>query len=190
MVFPYIMPTQHLDADQLRRALHALAAALPASHAGDLVLIGGAAGVLSGELPANRLTVDVDVIEANPPEILDLCCHHAPGVSLALGISASWFDATACTLQHTMLDGWRDRTQSVGRFGALHVRAVGRLDLIALKLLAGRERDLADVAELRVTSDECVVLAESLPRLLTRGASPDSVSAAISLARSLGGNRG
>jgi len=89
-----------------------------------------------------------------------------------------------------MLDGWRDRTQSVGRFGALHVRAVGRLDLIALKLLAGRERDLADVAELRVTSDECVVLAESLPRLLTRGASPDSVSAAISLARSLGGNRG
>lgn len=190
MVFPYIMPAQPLDADQLRRALQALAAALPSSPQGDLILIGGAAGMLSGQLPSNRVTSDLDVIDVTPPELLDLCCHHAPQVSDPIGINASWFDASSTTLRHTLLDGWRDRTNSIGRFGCLHVKSVGRLDLIALKLLAGRERDLADVAALRVTTRECSALAELLPQLLGRGVSPESVAAAVSLARALGGDRG
>ncbi len=184
------MPTQPLDADLLRRALHSLAAALPPSPQGDLILIGGAAGMLTGQLPSTRLTSDLDVIEITPPELLDLCCHLAPHISDPIGISESWFDATSTTLRHTLLDGWRDRTEDIGRFGCLHVKAVGRLDLIALKLLAGRERDLADVAALRVTTRECSVLAEMLPQLLRRGVSPDSITSAISLARALGGNRG
>ena len=62
-------------------------------------------------------------MEVTPPEILDLCCYHAPSVAEELGISPRWFDATPHTIRHTMLDGWRERTVSVGRFGPLEVPA-------------------------------------------------------------------
>ena len=172
-----------LHPDQLRRALSALAALLPADKPAEMILIGGGAGMLSGLLPDGRQTVDLDVMEVTPPEILDLCCYHAPSVAEELGISPRWFDATPHTIRHTMLDGWRERTVSVGRFGPLEVRAIARIDLISLKLIAGRERDLDDLGALRVTAEEARFVIGALPQILERGANPDSVEAAIALAR-------
>lgn len=173
-----------LTAIQLRRALTALAARLPQETSAEMTLIGGGAGMLSGLLPEGRHTVDVDVMEVTPPEIFDLCCYHAPSIAEECAISPQWFDATPHTIRHTMLDGWRERTVPVGQFGPLAVRAVARIDLISLKLIAGRERDLTDLASLCVTAQEARFVAESLPQILARGVNPDSVEAAIALARS------
>jgi hypothetical protein len=84
-----------------------------------------------------------------------------------------------------MLDGWRERTVPVGEFGPLRVRAIARIDLISLKLIAGRERDLNDLDALEVTAEEARFIVKSLPQILARGANPDSVEAALALAREL-----
>ncbi len=141
--------------------------------------------MLSGLLPTDRLTVDLDVMEVTPPEIFDPCCHHAATVASECDISPRWIDATPHTIRHTMLDGWRDRTVFIGEFGPLRVRVVARIDLISLKLIAARERDLEDLDALQVTPDEARLVAESLPEILSRGTNPDVVPAAIELARSL-----
>jgi len=176
-----------LHPDQLRRALAALAALLPADKPAEMILIGGGAGMLSGLLPDGRQTVDLDVMEVTPPEILDLCCYHAPSVAEELGISPRWFDATPHTIRHTMLDGWRERTVSVGRFGPLEVRAIARIDLISLKAIASRHRDLLDLHSLRVTRSEVECILEGLPALLERGTNPDHVDTAIRTLRAIGG---
>jgi hypothetical protein len=174
-----------LNPSQLRRALSALAALLPQDKPAEMILIGGGAGMLSGLLPDGRQTVDVDVMDVTPPEIFDLCCYHAPRIAEECGISPSWFDATPHTIRHTMLDGWRERTVPVGEFGPLRVRAIARIDLISLKLIAGRERDLNDLDALEVTAEEARFIVKSLPQILARGANPDSVEAALALAREL-----
>ena len=172
-----------LNPDQLRRALSALAALLPQDKPAEMILIGSGSGMLSGLLPDGRQTVDVDVMDVTPPEIFDLCCYHAPRIAEECGISPSWFDATPHTIRHTMLDGWRERTVAVGWFGPLEVRAIARIDLISLKLIAGRERDLNDLGALRVTAAEARFVIGALPQIIKRGANPDSVEAAIALAR-------
>ena len=63
------------------------------------------------------------------------------------------------------------------------MRAIARIDLISLKLLAGRERDLNDLKALRVTPEEARFIIASLPQIIARGANPDSVDSAIALAR-------
>ncbi len=127
-----------LNSNQLCSALKTLAALLPPDKPAEMILIGGGAGMLSGLLPTDRSTVDLDVMDVTPPEVFDLCCHFAPRVAEECGISPSWFDSTAHTIRHTMLDGARDRTVFIGEFGPLGVRAITRIDLISLKLIAGK----------------------------------------------------
>jgi hypothetical protein len=176
-----------LNSSQLRRALSALAALLPQSTPAEMILIGGGAGMLSGLLPDGRQTVDVDVMDVTPAEIFDLCCYHAPRIAEECGISPSWFDATPHTIRHTMLDGWRERTVPVGEFGPLRVRAIARIDLISLKAIASRTRDLLDLESLQVTRAEVEFILESLPTLLERGTNPDLVDTALRTLRAIGG---
>ena len=180
-----------LNPSQLRRALSALAALLPQDKPAEMILIGGGAGMLSGLLPDGRQTVDVDVMDVTPPQIetetFDLCCYHAPRIAEECGISPSWFDATPHTIRHTMLDGWRERTVSVGEFGPLRVRAIARIDLISLKAIASRNRDLLDLESLHVTRAEVEFIIARLPGLLEHGTNPDFVDTALRTLRAIGG---
>lgn len=176
-----------LTAPQLRNAISALAALLPQDKPAEMILIGGGAGMLSELLPDSRLTVDLDVMDVTPPEIFDLCCYHAPRIAEECDISPRWFDATPHTIRHMMLPGWRDRTTPVGEFGPLRVRAIARIDLISLKAIASRQRDIDDLLSLRVTRDEARFVHDSLPKLLEKGANPDHIDTALRTIRMIGG---
>jgi hypothetical protein len=53
---------------------------------------------------------------------------------------------------------WQKRLQLVGVFGKLRVKALGRLDLLATKVYAGRAKDRQHLAEMGVTREEITFL--------------------------------
>lgn len=61
--------------------------------------------------------------------------------------------------------GWRERAQTIARFGLLRVTAIGRLDLIAMKFIAGRPEDRKDLNALAVTRVEARFVREYLDEL-------------------------
>jgi hypothetical protein len=173
------MSNHDLSPQQIRAALAHLGSLLPPAPMAEMVIIGGAAGVLSGALPASRTTVDCDVLQVFPPEIFDLCRYHAEEVAQRFQIAPQWLDASAHALTHLMLPGWRDRLVTIDTFGSLKVRAVGRLDLIALKVIAGRAEDLEDLDSLTITHAEAEQLLELFPAIQARGISPQTYAAAL-----------
>ncbi len=177
------MSNHDLSQQQIRAALAHLGSLLPPTPIAEMVIIGGAAGVLSGVLPASRTTVDCDVLQVSPPEIFDLCRYHAGEVAHCFQIAPQWLDASAHALAHLMLPGWRDRLVTIGTFGPLKVRAVGRIDLIALKVIAGRAEDLEDLDSLSITHAEAEQLLELFPAIQARGISPHAYAAALKILR-------
>ena len=173
------MLNHDLSPQQIRAALAHLGSLLPPTSMAEMVIIGGAAGVLSGALPASRTTVDCDVLQVSPPEIFDLCRYHAEEVAQRFQIAPQWLDASAHALAHLMLPGWRDRLVTIDTFGPLKVRAVGRLDLIALKVIAGRAEDLEDLDSLTITHAEAEHLLELFPAIQACGISPQTYTAAL-----------
>jgi len=175
------MSSHDLSPRQITAALAHLGSLLPSTPKAEMVLIGGAAGVLSGALPASRTTVDRDVLHVSPPEVFDLCRYHADEVARRFQIAPQWLDASAHALAHLMLPGWRDRLVAVGTFGPLQVLAVGRLDLIALKAIAGRAEDLEDLHSLAVTNAEADQLLQLFPSIRSHGISPHAYASALEI---------
>ena len=173
------MTNHDLSPHQIRAALAHLGLLLPSNPLVEMIIIGGAAGVLSGALPMSRTTIDCDVIFISPPETMDLCQFYAEKVAQHFQIAPQWLDVSATTLTHLMLPDWRDRLVSVGTFGPLHVRAIGRLDLIALKAIAGRAEDLEDLVSLATTQKDVNQLLELFPAIQGRGISPHAYAAAL-----------
>ena len=173
------MTNYELSSYQIRAALAHLGSLLPGTHMIEMIIIGGAAGVLSGALPMSRTTVDCDVILISPPESFDLCQFYAEEVAQHFQIAPQWLDVSATTLTHLMLPDWRDRLVSVGSFGPLQVRAIGRLDLIALKAIAGRAEDLEDLVALATTQKDVKQLLELFPTIQGRGISPHAYATAL-----------
>ena len=141
----------------------------------DLVVIGGGALLLRGELV--RPTADLDVVarfehgvlEASEP-LPEPLVRAVRRVGAALGLShfprdeKDWLNAgPSYLLTMGLPDGFEDRL-TARTFGALTIRIASRLDLIALKFLAasdpqrGQRRaiDLADLLRIAPTHEEIV----------------------------------
>ena len=100
---------------------------------------GGAAGVLTGELPAAWLTADVDVL---PPKEMEAVLAAAAEVQRQLLLPPAWLNDFAGLWYHALPEDWEGRRVLVGKFGRLIVYAIGRLDQIAMKFVAHRTSDL------------------------------------------------
>jgi hypothetical protein len=71
----------------------------------------------------------------------------------------------------------------IGEFGPLRVREIARIDLISLKAIASRQRDMEDLLSLAVTHAEAAFVIASLPQILEQGTNPDLVENAIETMR-------
>ena len=71
-----------------------------------------------------------------------------------LSLPPSWVSEDVGLYAWTLPGGWEKRRVAVAPFGQLHVYAAGRPDLIAMKFIAHRERDLEHLAQMRVTAAE------------------------------------
>jgi hypothetical protein len=161
------MPKRGLGERQLRGAIAALGARLDFPDEVEVVLVGGAAAILTGVL-RDRVTVDCDVVSHQPRAAGGALHAAAQRVAREQRLPADWFNAETETLAHRLPDGWRRRSIVVGRFGRITIVAIGRADLIAMKFIAGRAADIEDLGRLAVTAEEAEFVRAYLHALAER----------------------
>lgn len=171
---------------QLLEALRAVGERLDWPGDIEILLVGGLAGVVTGVLPATRITVDCDIAILEPAEAASAVRTAADEIGRTLKLGRNWLSDQVSHL-NVVPDGWRSRRQHVGHFGKLQIYAVGRLDLIAMKVLAHRDLDVEDLHQMKVTREEIGFVSRYLQmlKLPSRGADLDQIAAAEKYLRAL-----
>jgi hypothetical protein len=153
----------------------------------EIVIAGGAAGMLLGIWSSDRVTEDCDIVEISPPtQPRRAVMQAARDAADAIGLSPDWLNdhfMTFGTLD-TLPDGWRQRCVKIDTFGKLEVTSVGRQDLLAMKLYAGRTQDIQDIhaqIELLTAKDIAFMRAylHSLKQPWRRHIKPDQLARAF-----------
>jgi Nucleotidyltransferase of unknown function (DUF6036) len=148
-----------LDARLLAAAFAELGKRLP--HPIRLVIGGSGALVLRGQLA--RATIDCDVVIAQPD--MGELQSHIRAVAEHQGLVGGWLNGSAQTYAEVLPPDYESRLHSLPSSGRLKVMMLDRLDVLVMKLFAGRPRDLADIATLAPTSAEIAFARAQLPRL-------------------------
>lgn len=171
----------------VERALRRLGERLEYHTEVEILLVGGAAGMVAGVLPAARVTTDCDVMVCIPPSAMLAVELAAESVAGEVGLSPTWLNRDVQLRRDALPDGWIERKQWVGTFGRLRVYAASRPDLIAMKVLAGRDQDLDDLSAMRVRMDEVEFVRRYLDSLVGKGTTPEQIADAREVLGSLGG---
>lgn len=151
-----------LDDHTIRTALVKLGERLRLDRDVKILLVGGAAGVLTGQLPAAWTTADVDVLHCRLPQDRDAVLEAAEVVGRELSLPPSWISEDVGLFAWTLPEDWRARRVHVLTHGHLQVYAASRLDLIAMKFVAHRERDLEHLTHMRVRAEELAFVRDYL----------------------------
>jgi hypothetical protein len=114
----------------------------------EIVIAGGAAGMLLGIWSSDRVTEDCDIVEISPPtQPRRAVMQAAREAADEIGLSPDWLNDhfMAFGTLDILPDGWRQRCVKIGTYGKLEVTSMGRQDLLAMKLYAGRAQDIQDI---------------------------------------------
>ena len=145
---------KRLNNNTITEGLEALGRKLPQDRKFEILILGGAAGVLSGELPGIHTTGDVDVVHFRAAVDRDVVLDAAAKVGLELALPLYWLNDDSGLFAWTLPNDWEKRRRKIREFGPLVVYTLSRLDLIAVKFLAHRAADLEHLRELHVTPAE------------------------------------
>jgi hypothetical protein len=145
----------------------------------EILLVGGAAGMIAGILRPDRTTGDCDVADFHPATAATAVAQAAQVVSEKMRLPPGWFHDQIQQL-NVLPDGWRTRRQHVATYGKLKVYAAGRRDLLAMKVFAHRAPDREDIAAMRITHGEIAFVRTYLKMLKvpSRKADLDQVASA------------
>ncbi len=102
----------------------------------DILIVGGAAGMLTNQLAKGRTTRDCDVIDCAPDAAWQAISDIAVGIGQELGLPKNWFNSDIMIRLDCLPSDWKDRRTWVAQGPRLSVFAVSRPDLIAMKFLA------------------------------------------------------
>ncbi|MGE5610568.1 MAG: DUF6036 family nucleotidyltransferase [Bacillota bacterium] len=143
-----------LNDTTIRTALAKLGEHLRVDRDVEILLVGGAAGVLINELPPAWTTADVDIIHCRLPQDREAVLAAAVEAGKELALPPSWISEDVGLYAWTLPEGWESRRVLIGTYGRLRVYAASRLDLIAMKIIAHRERDLEHLVQMKVKPEE------------------------------------
>jgi hypothetical protein len=148
----------------------------------EMVLIGGAAGMLTGQLSKTRVTTDCDVIRWVPDQSQHAVLSVAKEMAREKGLPEDWINAQAMVLD-ILPDGWHVRKVHIDTFGSLCVSCISRQDLLATKFYAGHPRDVEDISSMSPSADELAFVRTYLNmlRVPSRQANLDQVSSGMQL---------
>ena len=151
----------------IREALTKLGERLGSGHDIEILLIGGAAGILTGQL-SGLTTADVDAIHFRLATDRDAVLDAAAEVGDELQLPVNWLNDWGALYRWTLPDDWEKRRIEIGIFGRLRVYAVSRVDLISMKIISHREHDLEHLFQMKMTSHEKSVVHRYLDVLVER----------------------
>lgn len=148
----------------------------------EILLIGGASGMLTNQLSPQRVTLDCDVMNYAPREAQKAVLEAAGQVADQQGLPKNWFNSKAMQM-NILPDGWQSRKVLIAEYKNLIVYAAGRLDLLAMKFYANRPQDREDIIHMKPTPDEIDTIRKYLNmlRLPSRQADLDQVVSALKL---------
>ena len=157
-----------LDNGSIRNAFSRLGQRLRSERDVEILIVGGAAGVLTHELPPAWTTADVDAFYFELAKDREAVLSAAEEVGRELKLPSDWLNDWGGKSRWTLPDEWKSRRILIGAFGRLRVYAVSRIDLISMKFIGHREHDLEHLRELKVTSSEKAAVGEYLEVLAER----------------------
>lgn len=169
----------------LEQALRQLGESLELPQDVSILLVGGAAGMMTGLLSVDRVTTDCDVMLYLPPEAMAAVEYAATSVANTLKLPDNWLNSDVQLRRDALPEGWDQRKVWVCTHGQLTVWAASRPDLIAMKVLAGRDQDLEDLSDMRVRPDDVAFVQSYLRGLAAKGTPPDQIADAQALLASL-----
>jgi len=172
--------------DDVDRAIHQLCVRFEWHERVEILIVGGSAGMLTGLLARDRVTGDCDV------------CHYDPShgkawveveitadlIGAELQLPTNWLNSNVKIREDSLPDGWRDRRVLIEQGNWIHVYAISRPDLIAMKFLAGRPQDLEDLEELGVENDDITFTEQYLESLSVKGTCSSEIANARELVNS------
>ncbi len=161
--------SEHLTNSTIEAAFRRLGELVAYHREIEILLVGGAAGMVTGVLPAGRTTTDCDVMVYMPEESLAAVETAAGQVAEEMGLATHWLNSDVQLRRDALPDGWDSRRVFVGLYGQVGVYAISRPDLIAMKVLAGRPQDLEDLAAMRPRQEEHDFVGAYLERLEAKG---------------------
>lgn len=122
----------------------------------DAIVIGGAALAILGTI--TRETQDCDILFPKiPDEILNAAKNFSYEIIAQGGdLKEDWLNNGPETLKDVLPKDWRTRTQELYSGKALHLKTLGRADLLHSKFFAycDRQQDLPDCIALKPTKEE------------------------------------
>ncbi len=145
-----------LDAPSIRDLLDGLGARLGDDDGPviEILLGGGAGGMLAGRLKAERTTVDCDVMIWAPRDDWPRIKTAADELAADHGLSHMWFNNGAHAFHEALPPDWRHRRELVLESGGLRVFVPARRDFIITKVVAGRVQDFEDLVAMAIERDE------------------------------------
>lgn len=174
-----------MNTSTVESALRRLGAVLGDGPEIEILLVGGAAGMITGLLPSTRVTTDCDVMAYLPPDTMVTVESAAAEVAEELGMATNWLNSDVQLRRDTLPDGWEPRKIAAGMYGRLRVSAVSRPDLIAMKVLAARDQDIEDLQAMRIRSDDVAFIETYLNTLASKGTQQGQINEARKLLASL-----
>jgi hypothetical protein len=173
-----------LNASDLDRAIELLCARFEWHANVEILVVGGAAGMMTGLLHRERTTGDCDVINYIPAEAWHRVELIADQVGIELELPVGWFNSHVQIRSDSLPGGWADRRVLVYQGPRLSVYAASRIDLIAMKFLAHRPQDLVDLTELKVTVADEAFVRSSLLAARQSGSHAGEISEAMDVLNS------
>jgi len=173
--------TDRMNTSTVERALRQLGKVLVYHREIEILLVGGAAGMVTGVFSAGRTTMDCDVMVYIPPDAMSAVEFAADQVAAEFELSPSWLNSAVQIRRDALPNGWEQRKILVSTSGRLHVLAVSRPDLIAMKMLAGRDQDIEDLQAMRLRADDVRFVHKYLDSLADKGTKQEQINEARDL---------
>ena len=114
----------------------------------EILLVGGVAAMLTGQLSAERVTQDCDIINLSPEQAQETILKSAREVARIKGLPENWLNCQAMQM-NILPDGWLSRRQHICKYSQLSIYAASRLDWLCMKFYANRPQDREDIMEMK-----------------------------------------